>query len=349
MASRSRRSATPAITRVAGIRSCSGELLASVRSDGLAPTAASAAQIRSLAPESIARSVVVRLGRVSPAAVALARCVALLGSEAELRHAAALAELDMDVAAATADALVSAGLLDAGRPLRLVHPVVRASIYAELRGGERARLHGRAARLLADEDGDVDAIAAHLLASEPAGERRTVELLMDAVTRATARGAPAMAAAYLRRAQAEPPSGDQRAPVLRQLAVVESRLGVPEAGDHADHAMRVASDPHTRAHLAADLSVAYLVAGRFAEAVWTLEGAVRHVGDGDRELRWELIAQLITVAGIDRVHAEVAERHLAQVPLDLPGDTAGERAILAVLAVAALRAANRVEVVGDLA
>src|SRR3954447_2055378 len=91
------------------------ELLASVRSDGLAPTAASAAQIRSLAPESIARSVVVRLGRVSPAAVALARCVALLGSEAELRHAAALAELDMDVAAATADALVSAGLLDAGR------------------------------------------------------------------------------------------------------------------------------------------------------------------------------------------------------------------------------------------
>ena len=326
------------------------ELIASVRADQLAPTAASAAQIRSLAPEGIARSVVVRLGRVSPDAAALARCVALLGSEAELRHAAALAELDLHAAAAAADALAAAGLLDPGRPLRLVHPVLRTAIYAELPAGERARLHARTARMLAAEDGDLDAIAAHLLASEPAGERWTVELLLKAATRAIARGAPTMAADCLRRARAEPPLvADQRARVLRQLAVVESRLGDPAAAGHADQAMELASDAQTRAQLAAELSVAYLVAGRFGEAVGTLERAVGHTDDGDPELRWQLVAQLISIAGIDPAHAEIAQRQLKQVPPGVLGQTAGERAILAVLAVAALRAGNRVEVVADLA
>jgi hypothetical protein len=58
-------------------------------------------------------------------------------------------------------------LLDAGRPLRLVHPVVRTALYSELPEGEHAQLHRRAARMLADEDASPDAIAAHLLASEP--------------------------------------------------------------------------------------------------------------------------------------------------------------------------------------
>ena len=295
------------------------ELIASVRSDGLAPTAASAAQIRSLAPEGIARSVVVRLGRVSHDAAALARCIALLGSEAELRHAAALADLDLNVAAAAADALVAAGLLDAGRPLRLVHPVVRTAIYAELADGDRAWLHAHAARMLADEDGDLDAIAAHLLASEPAGERRTVELLLKAGTRAMARGAPSTAAGYLRRAWAEPPAADQRARVLRPLAVVESRLGDPAAADHVNQAIGLASDPRTRAQLAAELSVGYLVAGRFAEAVGNLESAVHDTDGDDPELRWQLVAQLISIASIDPVHAEVAQRHLEGVPHGLPG------------------------------
>ena len=170
------------------------ELVAAVRADGLAPTTASAAQIHSLAPQGIARSVVVRLGRMPREAAALAGCVALLGAEAELRHAAALADLDPAAAAAAADDLLAAGLLDAGRPLRLVHPVVRAALYSELRKASGARsFTGAAARMFADEDADLDVIAAHLLASEPAGERWTVELLLKAAERALARGSPTTA------------------------------------------------------------------------------------------------------------------------------------------------------------
>ena len=109
---------------------------------------------------------IVRLGRLSPEAGALARTIAVLGAEAELRHAAQLADLEPSAAAAAADALVAADMLDAGRPLRLVHPVLRTSLYFEMGEGERAQLHGRAARMLAAEDIDVDAVAAHLLAAD---------------------------------------------------------------------------------------------------------------------------------------------------------------------------------------
>lgn len=72
------------------------ELIASAQADGLSPTARSASQILLLAPEGVTRSVLVRLGRLSRPARSLARCIAVLGSEAELRHAAWLAGLDPD-------------------------------------------------------------------------------------------------------------------------------------------------------------------------------------------------------------------------------------------------------------
>ena len=325
------------------------ELIVSASSDGLSPTVASTGQIRSLAPEGIARSVVVRLGRLSHDAAVLARCVAVLGAEAELRHAAALAGLDVGAAAAAADDLAAAGLLDAGRPLRLIHPVVRTALYAELPEGERAQLHRTAARLLAGEDADLDAIAAHLLASEPAGDRGTIDLLLKAGERALVRGAPATAAGYLRRALAEPPPADRRALVLRRLGLVEARLGDPTAAEHVIHAMRLTSEPRQRAELAFDLSVGYLVAGRSSEAISTLERAVEETEPFDPDLRWRLEAQLISIARTDLVHTEVARRHVERIPRHLRGQTRGERLILAELACAAALNCEPVGEVADLA
>ena len=209
------------------------ELIASTRADSLSPTAGSAAQVLSLAPEGVTRNVLVRLGRLSRPAGALARCVAVLGVEAELRHAAALADLDLPEAAAAADALSAAGLLSEGRPLRLSHPVVSTSLYADLPQAERAQLHRRSARLLADEQADLDAVAAHLLASEPAAEPWAVEALLQAAERAASRGATTTSMRYLQRALQEPPPADRRAVVLRHLSVVESTLGEPDAAEHA--------------------------------------------------------------------------------------------------------------------
>jgi DNA-binding CsgD family transcriptional regulator len=324
------------------------ELIASVHADGIAPTAAAAGQISSLAPEAVIRSIVVRLGRMSRHAAAVARCVSVLGGEGELRHVAALAELEVASAAVAADALVAAGLLNAGRPLRLVHPIVRTALYSELPAGERGQLHARAARLLADEDADVDAIAAHLLVSEPAGERWRVELLLRAGERAAGRGSSSIAADYLRRALAEPPPADLLAVVLRRLGGVEGRLGEPIAVARAIQAGPLIAEPRQRAELAFELSIAYLVAGRFDDSISTLEQALRALEDGESEVRWRLEAQLLSMARLDG-RAELVRRHLYRIPRDLPGETPGERVILAELAHAALVDGERVEVVAELA
>ncbi|MBV8998360.1 MAG: AAA family ATPase, partial [Solirubrobacterales bacterium] len=325
------------------------ELIASVRADGIAPTAEAASQIGSLAPEGIVRSVVVRLGRMSHEDAAVARCVSVLGGEAELRHAAALAGLELAAAARAADTLTAAGLLDSGRPLRLVHPVVRTALYSELPAGERGRLHARAARLMADEDADVDAIAAHLLASEPAGERWRIELLLRAGERALARGSSSIAASYLRRALAEPPPTDLRFSVLWRLGGVESRLGDPAAAEHARQARALISEPRQRAEMAFELSVGHLVAGQFDDSISTLEHAVHELENGDEELRWRLEAQLISLARLDPGRAELVRRHLYRIPHDLPGSTAAQRVILAELAYAALMDGEHIAAVADLA
>lgn len=325
------------------------ELIASARADGLSPAARSAAQILSMAPQGVTRSVLVRLGGLSRPARALARSVAVLGSEADLRHAAALANLDPGQAETAADVLTAAGLLSEGRPLRLIHPVIRTSLYSELPAGERAQMHRRAARRLAEERADFDAIAAHLMASEPAGERWPVELLLKAADRATARGAAKVAGDYLRRALLEPPDVDQRAAVTRRLSVVKSLRGEPSAAEYARETMDLQPEPRQQARLALELSGAYLVAGRFADAISTLEHALRRVSRTDEELWWLLDAQLISLARLDRSHAGLARRHLDQVPHDLPGDTPGRRVILAELACAALMAGEPVDEVTELA
>jgi DNA-binding CsgD family transcriptional regulator/Flp pilus assembly protein TadD len=323
------------------------ELAALLRADGIAPTAAAALQIASLAPDGIVRSVMVRLGRMSHEAVALARCVAVLGAKAEVRHAGALAGLGPAAAAVAADALAAAGLIASGRPLRFVHPVVRSALYCELAAGERAQLHGRAARLLADEHGELDAIAAHLLASDPAGEHWRIDVLLKGADRALARGAPSIAAACLRRALAEPPPRGERGLVLWRLGGVEARLGDPAAAEHARSAIELATEPRRRAELAFELSIGYLVAGRFEEAIGTLERALEQIDERDEELRWRLEAQLISLARLDG-RVDLARRHLERIPRDLRGVTPGERVILAELAHAALIAGEHVETVADL-
>jgi len=325
------------------------ELIAAAKVDGLSPTASSAAQILSLAPEGVARSILVRLGRLPRAAGRLARCVAVLGSEAELRHAAALADLSSADAAAGADVLTAAGLLSEGRPLRFIHPVIRTSLYAELPDGERAQLHRRAARLLAGERADLDAVAAHLLASEPAGESCAVEALLQAAERARSRGATTTSLRYLSRALREPPPADRRAFVLRHLSVAETTVGEPNAAEHAREAMDLASEPRQRARLAYELSAAYIVAGDWSEAINLLERALEHVSPDDQDSRWRLGARLIGLARHYPRHVALAQQHLERVPDGLAGNTPGERVILAELAYAALIAGEPVDAVTELA
>src|SRR4029078_6501326 len=100
------------------------------------------------------------------------------------------------------------------------HPVLRAAVYAEMRPGERARLHRRAAALLALDDAQPSAVCAHLLESDPAGDAWAANALMSAAERALANGVPGTAVRYLRRALAESPV--ERSLVLARLAFAET-------------------------------------------------------------------------------------------------------------------------------
>ena len=142
------------------------ELVRTIAEEGIEPTAAASSRIAALAPRAVAQSVVQRLGRLSSAARELAPAAAVLG-EADLRLAADLAGMDPGAAATAADELATAGILEQGRPLRFVHPIVRAAVEADLPPSERAGLHAAAARRLVQEGASVHRVAAHLLSDRP--------------------------------------------------------------------------------------------------------------------------------------------------------------------------------------
>ena len=106
-------------------------------------SAEAVARLGLLATAGVDRSVRRRLARLAPGAVALARAVAVLGDDAQLRHAAALAELDERTAAGAASTLAAADILERGASLRFAHALVRASVTSDA-GDARARRAPRA-------------------------------------------------------------------------------------------------------------------------------------------------------------------------------------------------------------
>ena len=125
--------------------------------------------------------------------------------QSDLLQAARLAGLEEVEATEAAELLTTAGILESGRPLTFIHPIVRSGIYSELSGAERAQGHRRAARLLAEQPEAKERVAKHLLVSEPAGDGWVVERLLEAARGGEAEGAPESAAVFLRRVLAEPP------------------------------------------------------------------------------------------------------------------------------------------------
>src|SRR5260370_16611888 len=88
--------------------------------------------------------------------------------------------------------------------------------------------------------------AEHRLAPAPAGASWVVELLRAAARAATASGAPESAAAYLRRALAEPPSPEVAAGVLLDLGLAVYGAGQPGWEPHFEAAVAAAGDDATR-------------------------------------------------------------------------------------------------------
>jgi DNA-binding CsgD family transcriptional regulator len=206
-----------------------GELVTALVEAEVRPTGDEAGRVTAIGPEGVRRAVLQRLAGLPVGATALARALAVLGSGAELGDAAMLADLALDDASALVESLVRVQVLRDERRLSFAHPLVRSAIYLDLPVATRAQAHARAAQILAAAGADANAVAAHLLESDPAGDAAVVRHLRAGARRAVEQGATDVAAAYLRRAVAEPPAASDVAAVLRELGAAELAAGRPDA------------------------------------------------------------------------------------------------------------------------
>ena len=297
------------------------------------PSASALEDVPDIESPAISRSVVRRLARLSLEAGQLAAAVAVWGTGPRLVEAAALADIDNDVAARAADSLAAAGLIGPNEPLEFVHPVVYAAVYNSIPAHRRSLWHARAAELLDDAGAPLDAIAAHLLAIEPKGDSLLVELLCEAGAGALSAGAPEAACTYLKRALAEPPADSQQATVLRLLGHAEASLHRPQAAEHLRAALDLTAGVRERVELTRELAVPLVHSGQIHEAVSVLERTSDHLAGTDRELSLELEADIVNAG---RLHPELRPAALARArrlyDAGLRGRTFAERVALAAVA-----------------
>jgi DNA-binding CsgD family transcriptional regulator len=268
------------------------ELLLELRNEQSHGTEAEASRVRELAPASIQRGVLTRLARLPVECQGLARAIAVLGDDAEAREAAALAGLGAHAAAEAADALTAAGTLEAGRPLRFAHPLLRNAVYADLSGAERAASHRKAAEVLKAAGAGPERIAIHLLATDPAADREVVEVLGTAARRAIGHGGPEAAITYLHRALAEPPEPSARPDLLRSLMTASlfsmDRQTLEDL--RTDLLGELIADPQNLFAAASELSPVLIVFGRPEEGLALLEratAAATEAGDYDLVMRFQ--------------------------------------------------------------
>lgn len=259
------------------------ELVEELRREPRGPDEVSPAAIRQLTSDRIAGALLLRIGRLDPQAPVLARAVAVLGARARRATAARLAEVEPDAARRLAAALADADVLEAGEPLRFVHPLVRASVYGETSADQRADLHRRAAELLGAEGASPEVVALHLLHTVPAGEVRVVETLSAAARAALARGSPETAISCLCRALEEPPEEEQRPGVLLELGIAEAL--VADAERAAEHLLAAREGLRAVDRMAATRLLAGVLAmnERSLEAVELLVEEMELLAEGDRD------------------------------------------------------------------
>lgn len=232
-------------------------------------------------PDTVRHAVRLHLGRLPPAATALARAVAVLGQGTPLRTAAALADLDPRDAEAAADALARVDVLRRGDPLAFEHALIADAVGAELEPFGRARMHRRAAELLHEHGAGDDVVAAHLLQVRADGDPWVAETLLRAGRATNAAGDPVAAGRLLERARREPPPPALVGEVVGALAEADALAGRPGATERLREALGLIDDPRRRAELQYVLSRAFHLGQRFDDAARSSKDALDVLSDDD--------------------------------------------------------------------
>jgi DNA-binding CsgD family transcriptional regulator len=323
-------------------------LMDALREGGIAPTVEAARHVERIGARTVGRSIRLRLRRLPEPAGRLARALAVL-ERSDLLQAARLAGLDDAEAAEAAEVLVTAGILESGRPLTFIHPIVRSGIYSELSGAERAQEHRRAAQLLSEQPGAYDRVAQHLLVSEPAGDGWVVERLVEAACKAGKQGAPESEAVFLRRVLAEPPPPAERSALLLELGMAEASAGLSGWPAHLQEAIDAAPDATAAADAAMVLGLALSRAQRSAEAVEVLDRAASSLDSQHSEFALLLKAAAVFPAMNDPATAPSLAFRRETLLERAVGDPAAPRELVAAAAFVSVLANDSAEVGADLA
>jgi DNA-binding CsgD family transcriptional regulator len=208
---------------------------------GLRGGADEADELTAIGGRGVARVVERRLRSLGPDAERVARAVAIAGDRGSTYDVAALTGLAADAVRAALDGLIAAEVVAVGAR-GFVHPLVRAAVVAAIPEGERMRLHRECAERLRGAGARPAEIAAHWLASAPAGDSDVVADLTAAARAAAAEGATETAVDLLTRALAEPPTVEQRPRVLLELGEMELQAQRPQGAERLEQALAAGLD-----------------------------------------------------------------------------------------------------------
>jgi DNA-binding CsgD family transcriptional regulator len=279
----------------------------------------------------VSRLVALRLARLPPDAVGLARALAILGDQTDLARAAALARVDVDRLDLAAEALSTSGLVARQAPLEFSHPIVRSAVLDGIGAVGRARLHREAAALLGGAGARPELVAAHLLQVPPAGDPFVVDALRRAAIGALAQGSADSATVYLTRALREG-SAVGRAELLFELGSAELRTSATDAAGHLSEALAESGDLGTRPDVALALVHSLDLLARADDAFALLERLSAALPPDARDLRWAVEARLAAAGHQSPERHGSASRRLGEIDLDLVGSGSGAGMLLAVAA-----------------
>ena len=308
------------------------ELLRAALDDGIEPTDSQRATVPQLGPQQVAHAILVRLTRLGEPPRRLAQSVAVLGADAELRHAAALTGIAAPKALEFWDELVRAEILLPAQPLQFIHPIARAAVYRDLAAGERSQMHRAAAAILAEDRAAPQRVATHAAACQPAGDSEVVAWLRSAAWRGVAAGAPDAAALYLRRALQEPPQPDLRGEVRFELGSALYAVDTVEAAKAFRSAACVATNDELRSRAFRWCGYALAYGGQIADAVASFDNAIELANNPDVALHLATTRDFFAAWWGDMPDRTTFDRQLRQRVDGVDGGGAGSRRARAIAA-----------------
>ncbi|MEV6316929.1 AAA family ATPase [Streptomyces sp. NPDC051776] len=273
--------------------------------------------------------------RRQPESVPAAQALAVIGDNASPEVCARLAGLSEPALLSSMRTLRSNGLMtasDDGTAWSFNHGQIREVILAQMRPDELADAHHRAARLLLDLGAPAEQVSAHLLMTElPATEDWAVSVLLEAAKEASSRGAPRLAVDLLRPCLRGRIKSATDVAVLIELGFAETAVDVHASVRHLRLALEHVEDPVQRFRVVTALASNLVHSEWPQEAVRVLAEQASTLDDPGGDLARCLKAQRL-MASLEDLRTLRAAFDEAPLDLGLPGNTPGERALLAALA-----------------